>query len=138
MATAILAFTLPGVPLFYGGMKAGKNKNNELVDKLDKHLIVLRQNHPALQSGEYRTLQNADSASIFSFIRFSGKDSVIIVVNFAHGKKDVEIQMPSGASLFWKDQFLGASSEVENSQLRVALSPSSFLVLVSSSEKEMQ
>jgi glycosidase len=137
-AIEILAFTLPGVPLVYCGDKAGNNKKIKLFNKLDEDLIKLRRNHPALQYGEYRVLQNSDSSHIFSFIRLSGKDSVINVVNFAHGKKDVGIQMPAGASILWKDQFSGVSVKIENSQLRLAILPMDFLMLVPSSKKEMQ
>jgi cyclomaltodextrinase len=137
-AIEILTFTLPGVPLIYSGDVAGNNKKKELFNKLYKDLIKLRRNHPALQCGEYRVVQNSDSSHIFSFIRFSGKDSVITIVNFANGKKDAEIQMSAGASLLWKDQFSGVSVKVENSRLRLAIFPLDFLMLVPSSEKEMQ
>jgi glycosidase len=137
-AIETLIFTLPGVPLIYSSDVSGNNKKIELFNKLYKDLMKLRRNHPALQWGEYRAVQNSDSSHIFSFIRFSGKDSVITVLNFAHEKKDAEIQMSTGTSLLWKDQFSGVSVKVENSRLRLAILPLDFLILVPSSEKEMQ
>lgn len=135
---AMLAFTIPGVPLIYSDDETEHNNKIKLSDKLFGNLIKLRRLHPALQYGEYRIVQNSDSSHIFSFIRFSGKDSVLAVVNFAHGNKEAEILMPAGASLLWKNQFSGVNVTVENARLKLAMLPLDFLMLVPSSEKEMQ
>ena len=113
------------------------NKRKDQFDKLYEDLCILHQNHPALRSGSYQKVQNSDSSRLFSFIRFSGKDSVLIVVNFANEKKEVDIHMPAGASLLWKDQFSGVSVKVKNSRLRIGVLPLGFLTLAPSSEKEM-
>ena len=132
-----LAFTLPGVPLVYSRNEAG-NKTINLSSKICEDLIALHRIHPAIQYGGYRVVHNSDSSNIFSFIRFSGKDSVITVVNFANKKKDVEIQLTAGASLTWKDQFSGVSVKVENSRLKLTVLPMDFLVLAPFYDKEMQ
>ncbi len=135
--SAILSFTLPGVPVIYTNDKLENNKRKDQFDKLYEDLCILHQNHPALRSGSYQKVQNSDSSRLFSFIRFSGKDSVLIVVNFANEKKEVDIHMPAGASLLWKDQFSGVSVKVKNSRLRIGVLPLGFLTLAPSSEKEM-
>ena len=71
-------------------------------------------------------------------MRFSGKDSVLAIVNFAYGKNEAEILMPAGASLLWKNQFSGVTCKLENSRIKLSMVPLDFLMLVPSSEKEMQ
>jgi glycosidase len=137
-AISILAFTLPGVPLFYTDNEVGNNKQFASFSKLYGNLCTLRRSHPALQYGSYRNVQNSDSSHLFSFLRFSDNDSVLIVVNFAHEKKEVEIQMPLNATLYWKDQFSGVNIKVNNSRLNVAILPLDFLALEPYSKKEIQ
>jgi len=136
-AISILAFTLPGVPLFHTDNEVGNIKQFGSFSKLYENLCKLRRNHPALQYGSYRNVQNSDSSHLFSFMRFSKKDSVLIVVNFAHEKKEVKIQMPADAPLYWKDQFSGVNIKVNNSRLNVAILPLDFLALESYSKKEI-
>ena len=135
---AMLALTLPGVPLIDSDDEAGDNKKIKLSDKLNEDFIKLHRHHPALQYGEYRIVQNSDSSHILSFMRFSGKDSVLAIVNFAYGKNEAEILMPAGASLLWKNQFSGVTCKLENSRIKLSMVPLDFLMLVPSSEKEMQ
>ncbi len=134
---AILAFTLPGVPLICVDNQDRNNRQLNLFNKFHEDLSMLRRNHPALQYGSYLNAQNSASSHIFSFIRYSGKDSVLIVINFADEKLKTEIQMPAGSSLSWKDHFSGISVKVNGSQLSTAILPLGFLILVPSSEKEI-
>jgi glycosidase len=132
----ILAFTLPGVPLLYSGNKTIDKR--EIFDKFDESIIALRRGHPALQGGSYRNLPNSKSSYLYSFLRFSGNDTVFTIVNFANREKDAEIQMPEGTSLIWKDQFSDVRMEVENSRLRTAIPPLGFLIMVPSPKKELK
>ncbi|MGD1045946.1 MAG: alpha-amylase family glycosyl hydrolase [Bacteroidota bacterium] len=134
---AILAFTLPGVPLIYTGDEAGNTKQLDLSNKLYEDLNTLRRNHPALRYGSYWNAQNSASYHLFSFIRSSGDDSVLIVVNFVNEKIEANIQMPAGASQLWKNQFSGINLKVKDERLSVAISPLGFLALVPYSEKEI-
>jgi glycosidase len=135
---SVLAFTLPGVPLIYSGDESGNNMQLESFSKLYQDVMTLRRNHPAFQYGSYVNVQNSANAHLFSFIRFSGQDSVLIVVNFANNKLDADIQMPAGASLLWSNQFTGASVTSNDSRLPVTVSPMSFLAFVPSSKKAMR
>jgi len=134
---AILSFTLPGVPLISSVDKAVGNKQLNLFNKFNEDLVTLRRNHPALRYGKYQNVQNSDISHIFSFIRFSGKDSVITVINFANSKKEADIQMPAGSSLIWKNQFSGVSVKVKDSRLRIDVLPLGFMTMAPSSEKEI-
>ena len=135
-AIAILAFTLPGVPLIFICDEIGDNKQLDLF-KLYEDLRTLRQDHPALQYGSYSSVQNSDRFHLLSFIRFSGKDSVLIVINFADRKIETDIHMPVRASLLWKNQFSGVNLKIKDSRLSVAVLPLGFLALIPSSEKEV-
>jgi glycosidase len=137
-AIAILAFTLPGVPLLCTAHEVRNNKHLEVFNTLYDDVITLHRNHPALRYGSYRNIQNSARSQLFSFIRFSGEDSVLIIVNFAHEKKETDIHMPAGVSLVWKDQCSGICNKVNNSHLRVAVVPLGFLAMVPSSEKEIR
>lgn len=130
----ILTFTLPGVPLFYSGDGTGEKSKRDLFNKNYDDVCTLRRNHLALRYGSYRNVQNSANSRLFSFIRISEKDSILIVVNFANEKKEADIHMPAGASLLWKEQFSGVSVKVKNSKLRVAVSSLGFLALIPSSE----
>jgi hypothetical protein len=134
-AIAILAFTLPGVPYFFRDNES-VNKKINVLNTLYRDLSTLRRKHPALQYGEYQYMQNSDRAHLFSFIRFSGKDSVLVVVNFTQQKKEEDIQMPPRVSFVWHDQFSNVRVKVENSRLKVTVLPFEGLILVPSSEKE--
>jgi hypothetical protein len=134
---AILAFTLPGVPCICITHKLKNNQQAALMDKLYDDLSRLHRNHPALQRGLYRYVQNSASSLVFSFFRYSGEDSVLIVVNFANEKKEANIRLPAGVSLVWKDLISGLSNTVMNSHLTVTVVPLGFLMMVPSSEKEI-
>ena len=134
---AILAFTLPGVPCMCTTHKLKNNQQEALSDKLYEDLSRLHRNHPALQCGLYRCVQNSASSLVFSFIRYSGEDSVLIVVNFSHEKKEADIRLPGGVSLVWKDLISGLSNTVMDSHLSVTVVPLGFLMMVPSSEKEI-
>jgi cyclomaltodextrinase / maltogenic alpha-amylase / neopullulanase len=133
----VLSFTLPGVPVLSADCTIGNMNQIDLSNKLYENLSMLRRNHSALREGSYWNVQNSASAHLFSFIRCSGNDSLLIVVNFANEKKEADILLPVAASHVWKDQFSGISMEVKNSRLNVAIAPLGFLVLVPSSEKVM-
>ena len=134
-AIAILAFTLPGVPYFSNDSELVNKKINAL-NALYRDLSTLRRKHPALQFGEYQYMQNSDRAHLFSFIRFSGKDSVLVVVNFTQREKEEDIQMPPHVSFVWHDQLTNVRVQCENSRLRVTVLPFGCLILSPSSEKE--
>ena len=135
---AFLTFTLPGVPLVRCGDEAGDTKKIGLLNNLYEDVSTLHWNHPALRYGSYVNVQNSAPSQLYSFIRCSGKDSVLVVVNFANEKKEADIQMPVDASVFWKDQLSGVGANVKNARLSVTIGAMGVLALVPFSEKEMK
>lgn len=136
--STVLAFTLPGVPFIYADGEDGNKKQLNYSNKFYEDLITLRQNYPALLYGSYSNVQNSVNSNLFSFIRSSGKDSILVVVNFANEKKEADIQLSADASLFWKDQFSGISFKVKNSSLRIDIASFGIQVLLPSSEREIK
>ena len=134
-AIAVLAFTLPGVPYLSNSSEIDNKKRNFFYT-LCNELSTIRRNHPALQSGEYLNVQNSDCAHLLTFIRFSGKDSVLVVINLTQMNKEEEIQMPPHSSLLWQDQISSVRIKADNSRLKVTVLPFTGLLLTPSSEKE--
>jgi hypothetical protein len=132
----ILAFTLPGVPLISSDDESGHSQQLDLLKSKLRDMDALYRYHPAFQYGVFQNVPNSENYHLFSFLRYLGEDSVLIVINFTREKKDTEIQLPAGASLFWKDQSSGVRINVKNSCLRTTIGAFGFRFLVPSSEKE--
>ena len=97
-AMAVLAATLPGMPLIYSGQEAGLNKRLAFFDKdsipwkkddraqLYATLLRLKHQHPALMSGlEPGNLELIDTGNpkVFAFRRTKGRDRVTVAVNLS-------------------------------------------------------
>ena len=97
-AMAVLAATLPGMPLIYSGQEAALDKRLAFFDKdqitwqgysrtdFYAGLLKLKHSHPALMSGEEPgnlTIIDTGNAKVFAFERRSGKDKVRVVVNLS-------------------------------------------------------
>lgn len=95
-AMAVLAATLPGMPLIYGGQEGGLDKRLKFFDRdtivwrnspraaLYRQLLKLKHDHPALANGmESGNLEIVDvgNPNIFAFVRKAGADRVRIAVN---------------------------------------------------------
>jgi len=95
-AMAVIAATLPGMPLVYGGQEDGLNKRLKFFDKdpivwgqyrragLYRMLLALKHAHPALSSAhEAGNLEiiDAGNSKVFAFHRIKGADRVRVAVN---------------------------------------------------------
>lgn len=97
-AMAVLAATLPGMPLIYSGQEAGLDKRLAFFDRdtipwrsfareaLYARLLKLKHDHPALasslQSGNLELLE-VGQKRVFAFRRILGRDRVTVVVNLS-------------------------------------------------------
>ncbi len=105
-AMAVLAATLPGMPLVYSGQEAGNSKRLKFFDKdqidwkrdprakLYSYLFGLKQRHPALSnSHEPGNLQIIDTGNpkVFAFRRIKGSDRVMVMVNLSAAPASVVI-----------------------------------------------
>ncbi|MBN8489105.1 MAG: DUF3459 domain-containing protein [Burkholderiales bacterium] len=105
-AMAVLAATLPGMPLILGGQEAGLRKRLAFFEKdtmdlssfpheaLYTRLLALKHAHPALWNGQYGAdveLLDAGSPQVFAFRRRQGSDQVTVVVNVSDQAQDVTL-----------------------------------------------
>ena len=111
-ALAVLSFTLPGMPLIYGGQEAALDKKLEFFEKdpIDwktreltgfyANLIALKKNNPALWNGQYggttRVLETG-SNQVFAFQRQAGANLVTVTVNLSEQPHDVLLPGREGA-----------------------------------------
>jgi len=109
-AMAVIAATLPGMPLIYGGEEAGLNHRLAFFDKDEidwshlsgaafyARLLALKHGHPALTSeqrpGNLQLLETGDD-KVFAYRRVLGRDHVTVVVNLADAPRRVTV---AGAS----------------------------------------
>ncbi|MFM2098685.1 MAG: hypothetical protein RLZZ366_224 [Pseudomonadota bacterium] len=97
-AFAVLAATLPGMPLILGGQESGLDKKIAFFEKdainwnqianaaLYQRLLRLKANHPALANGNTGgTIAMIDTGDnqVFAFRREKGRDKVLIYVNLS-------------------------------------------------------
>ncbi len=101
-AMAVLATTLPGMPLIYGGQESGLDKRLEFFEKdpvqwkkyenagFYAKLLKLKKDNPALWNGQYGgdvQVREAGNDKVFAFTRQLGKNRVDVVVNVSGDKQ---------------------------------------------------
>jgi glycosidase len=141
-ATAVLMFTYPGVPLIYNGEEVGNKKKLNLFEKVDidwsmgsdfrilyETLGRLQRDYPALRRGTYEIVPNSHSAKVYSFIRSTSEDTVLIIINFNTIVEKVTLTVPSVSTISWVDIFSKEILQMNNNQMNVQLSPFGFTVL---------
>jgi cyclomaltodextrinase / maltogenic alpha-amylase / neopullulanase len=142
-ATAVLAFTFPGIPLIYNGEEVGNDKRLDLFEKVDidwtknaefrelyRKLSELRKLHPALVGGSYAALENSDSKSVLSFIRSNGKDSIAVVINFQVDLQKLKMSLPSSRIKAWRDVINEVTYQVQSDEINISIPRFGFFVLV--------
>ncbi|WP_380675797.1 alpha-amylase MalA [Salinigranum sp. GCM10025319] len=101
-ASAGALFTLPGVPMLYGGQEIGQRGRRdalawdharEEVQEHYEHLIETRKRTPALdfRGGIDRVDYEADSEQVTVFRRAAKGQSVVVVLNFGDAPEYVEV-----------------------------------------------
>ena len=144
-AAAVWLFTFPGVPLIYNGDEIGNPKKLSLTDRvaidwskgkdvrqLYTWLIHLRNEHRALQQGEYRRVQCSDSTRVFAFERKSGNDVVDVVINLSKDRRIVT--MASDHDLV--NVGTGKTLSPEKKKVQYTLAPYGFCILTPVPRKE--
>jgi glycosidase len=141
-AIAVLMFTYPGVPLIYNGEEVGNEKKLNLFEKVDidwslgsdfrllyETLSRLRRDYPALRRGTYTIVPNTHSACVYSFIRSTSEDTVLIIINFNTSAEKVTLTVPSVSTISWVDTFSKEILQMNNNQMDFQLSPFGFAIL---------
>jgi len=114
-AVLVALFTLDGVPFVYNGQEFADVSRNSLYAKwpidwaaaetpagkarfaLCQKLSALRKAEPALTRGEVAWLDNDQPAAVLSFLRASGGEQILTVVNLAKAPVRVAVKGAEGA-----------------------------------------
>jgi len=146
MLAVIFQMTYPGMPaIYYGderGMVGGADPDNrrtmdwgelegqrKKLFELYKKLVALRKNHPALKIGEFFTQFVDQKNNVYSYLRRSESQEILIVLN--NSEKTQKIAIPSPRN--WKgtviDLLEGKKYEIVKGKIHASLRPYSGLIL---------
>lgn len=148
----ILINTIPGVPMIYTGEEVANDKKLELFEKVDvdwsrsrevgeiyKKLFHLRKGNKALARGKMIRLTTQHDKDFYAFARVSGKDRIVVVLNFSDEPRFTGVNVPMAkvfdgakkASLkeLFDEQFVEVSTDTKE-QIVVALEPKAYRVFV--------
>ena len=113
---AVLAATLPGMPLVYSGQEAGFDRRLKFFDKdqidwgsyrregLYKELLALKKRHPSALTNSHESgnleLIETGNAKVFAFRRIGKGDVVTVVANLSSAS--AQVQLPGGREVSLK------------------------------------
>lgn len=140
LATAILNFTLDGVPFVYNGQEIAdttpthhpshapirwhidlpKGRYPSRASLLQeerlrmyKRLFQLRAQEPALTAGEVLWIDNSQPGSVVSFLRRHGGDEILVVVNLSNRKCTGTMEVTMAQPSAWR-KLIEEQAKVEN------------------------
>lgn len=141
-AVAVFMFTYPGVPLIANGQENGNLNELNLFEKKEidwskglevrqvyERLSTYRLSHPAMCYGTYENISNSVSTKVYSFIRTTKSDTVLVAINFSSKSKKVNIAVPTGTSVLWREYFSGSMIKADKEMLGVQLSSFGYALL---------
>ena len=146
LATSVLNFTLDGIPFLYNGEEVGDTtapqqqshvairwdiwkpetqrrtsiagqQNNKL--RLYKQLIQMRKDEAALTSGDPIWVNNSNLDGVVSFLRKSGNDEILVLINLTNRIAKVQVDVPAA-------DYAQARDLLKNRALPASLSPDKF------------
>jgi glycosidase len=133
-ASAVLAFTFPGVPLIYNGEEVGNEKRLDLFEKVEidwtknedfrvlyTELCRLRKEHVAVRRGTFQSLVNSDGEKVVSFLRQWEQEQVLVVVNLSNQQRRVGITLPDKTVKSLQEYFTSRSVPLDEGRLELEL-----------------
>ena len=115
LAASAMMLTLDGIPLLYNGMEVGDSTESgdpALFERVPVFwqpkgraafrptytaLIALRHQHPALTAGSVVWLENSCPGNVVSFLRRSGGEETVTLVNFSNRPQVVSVTVGDAA-----------------------------------------
>ncbi len=137
---AVLAATLPGIPLLYSGQEAGMDKRLSFFerDPIQWHindfrhfytrLFNLHMKNPAVSAGSMTRIKTGADDFVAGFIRAKEDQQVIVILNLSAETQQVRIQS-SDIDGRYMEHFSGKTTEL-HSQITQTLPPWAFKVFV--------
>jgi glycosidase len=138
---AVLAMTMPGLPLIYTGQESAMDKKLEFFEKdsipwgnyqyagFYKALFSLKHRSKALWNGQYGgplvKIQTGNDTNIYAYQREKDGDKVIVVLNLSAKQQKATIKGQTGK---YKDAFSNADVSITDGQV-LDLKPWEYLVL---------
>jgi len=133
---AVAVNTFPGVPLLYNGQETGSAVKLGLFEKITvdwnaqpafrvfyTELFALRKAHAALRTGAMKRVASAGSASVYSFVRSQGRESMLVVYNFSSTPETAVLTLPAAkAGYRLKPVFASADAAMTINTNRVSVS----------------
>lgn len=138
----VLTFTMPGIPLIFGGQEKGLNRKLEFFDKdqIDwnsgkdysaffKKLIQLKKDYEPLwnnnQTGPLIKIANSNESKVFAFIRQKDLNKVLVLINLSPNFQELELRSEN-EFIGYQDIFTG--NTLLSSQ--IGLEPWGYMVFV--------
>jgi len=132
-AMSVINFTLDGVPLLYNGQEIGDTSPQSIYARwpvrweaaclpkakakfaFHQKLCQLRRTEPALTAGEVIWLDNDQPDAVVSFLRRTGSDEIVTVVNLSNRKTKVQVELPAKLNSLLADgaKVTGATLDLE-------------------------
>ena len=137
---AVLAATLPGIPLLYNGQEAGMDKRLSFFerDPIQWHindfrhfytrLFNLHKNNPAVAAGSFTRLKSGNDDFVAAFMRAKDNHQVIVVLNLSADTQQATIHS-SVIEGRYMEHFSGKTSNPD-SRLSLNLAPWEYRVFV--------
>lgn len=108
----LFQFTYVGAPMIYYGDEVGmiggkdpdcrrpmiwdSSKQNGEILNFYKQLVSIRNEHPALRTGEFRKLIADDKQNIYAFSRTEGTDKLIVCINYSDKASTIKNKQLNG------------------------------------------
>lgn len=141
-AIAVFMFTYPGIPLITNGQENGNLDEQNLIEKkeidwskglevrrLYERLSSYRLDHPAVRYGAYEDMSNSDSTKVYSFIRTTNSDTVLVTINFSVRSEKINIALPTSASAVWREYISGSIVKADKKMLSLQVSSFGYALL---------
>ena len=121
---AVLAATLPGIPLLYNGQEAGLNKRLNFFEQdpiiwhvnefrhFYTRLFTLHMKNPSINAGNFLRLHTGADNFVVAFLRTNGEHKVITVLNLSSGAQMISLHSSQIAGRYM-EHFSGEISELE-------------------------
>ncbi len=142
VATTVLNFALDGIPFIYNGLEIGDatptdhqahvairwDQAPQFKDRqqLFKQLCELRRRERALNAGDVIWVSNTEPASVASFLRKSGDEEILAVINLSNRKLEGYVNLPVAEYESMQDLLLNKPVHSPMATGRVTFSLGSF------------